>query len=267
MRATRSNDFARGTTSSSLSSRITSISGQYSLCTSWILSSIDVQDGRIWICGSHSRVRPKGKNGLPGFTIEDRTERNVLGSVGLKREEPAMLARTGAGSLRSALSQDPHLAPFMQLAAKENGFDIEGMLVRPDRVLLGLRGPVISGHAIVVSLERSDRHVHLDNFAITFVDLDGLGIRDLCDDGDQTFILAGPATPTDGPFWLYYWTRSFQPRTNPTKLHDWTPTNEHPEGVCAYQHGGKRGLLVVYDQSDKDRRGKDYVMADWFEIP
>lgn len=225
------------------------------------LESIDVQDSRIWICGSHSRVRPSGKNGPPGATIEDRPERNVLGSLGLKCEEPAMLTRSGPGSLRSALSQDPHLAPFMQLAAKENGFDIEGMLVRPDRVLLGLRGPVIGGHAMVVSLRRSDRQVHLDNFVVTFVDLNGLGIRDLCGDGDQTFILAGPATPTDGPFRLYCWTQ-----TNLIKLHDWSLTNEHPEGVCAYQHGGKRGLVVVYDKSDKDRRGKDYVMADWFEM-
>ncbi len=38
------------------------------------------------------------------------------------------------------------------IPGKDNGFDIEGLAVREDRLLLGLRGPVLRGHAFVLEL-------------------------------------------------------------------------------------------------------------------
>ena len=72
-----------------------------------------------------------------------------------------------------ALRQDPHLGPFLRtshgeadgkharapLASKENGFDIEGLAAFDRRLILGLRGPVLRGWAM---LRRSSR-----NFAAT----------------------------------------------------------------------------------------------------
>ena len=42
--------------------------------------------------------------------------------------------------LLEALAHDPHLAPFLSLPAKDNGFDLEGLAVLGKRVFLGLRG-------------------------------------------------------------------------------------------------------------------------------
>ena len=55
--------------------------------------------------------------------------------------------------IRRRLRKDPVLGPFVGLPSKENGLDIEGLAVRGDTVLLGLRGPVIRGYALVVRLE------------------------------------------------------------------------------------------------------------------
>ena len=89
------------------------------------------------------------------------------------------------------LTDDPHLAPFLSLPAKENGFDIEGLAVQPSEshwtVFLGLRGPVLAGFALVLELKLSrdgpklrlnkqeDKSLYLKHA----VALRGLGIRDL----------------------------------------------------------------------------------------
>ncbi len=54
--------------------------------------------------------------------------------------------------LRDLLEDDEHLAPFLAIPGKDNGLDVEGIAVRGDRVLLGLRGPVLRGWALVLEL-------------------------------------------------------------------------------------------------------------------
>ena len=41
-------------------------------------------------------------------------------------------------ALSKALMKDPHIAPFIGVPAKENGFDIEGIAVAGDLVAVGL---------------------------------------------------------------------------------------------------------------------------------
>ncbi|WP_343047600.1 DUF3616 domain-containing protein [Pseudomonas akapageensis] len=84
-------------------------------------------------------------------------------------------------------------------------------------MFIGLRGPVLRGWAIVLELEidvdPDNPHALILNkigpqqrpYRKHFLQLDGLGIRDLCIQGKDLLILAGPTMDLDGPFTLYHW--------------------------------------------------------------
>ena len=56
------------------------------------------------------------------------------------------------GELAKTVKRDVHLGPFRKIPSKENGFDVEGIAAHGSRLLLGLRGPVLRGIAIVLEL-------------------------------------------------------------------------------------------------------------------
>jgi hypothetical protein len=132
----------------------------------------------LWIVGSHAAVR----DGAEGRTTREALRslarvrragnRYLIARIPLAGGEPAVEMRVGDGTLRAArlaggrkhdaltraLRNDPHLAPFLGLASKDNGFDIEGVAAAPgNRLFLGLRGPVIDGHACVLDVELRTR--------------------------------------------------------------------------------------------------------------
>jgi hypothetical protein len=233
------------------------------------LESIDIADGRVWVCGSHCRVRrkpPDEKHLDPD--IRRRRSRHLLGSIRLRGATLAgrglALPYTGEGSLRPRLQENRFLEPFVDLPSKENGLDIEGLAVLHTRVLLGLRGPVLDGHAVVASLPHRDGEPSLvAKPRLHLLAMAGLGVRDLCRDGAAVLVLAGPVADSDGPFRLFRW----HPRNDgtietPDKLHEWASGPDHPEGVCRIDHHGSPAYLVVYDSPS--RRAGAKVTADIF---
>jgi hypothetical protein len=205
------------------------------------IEGLDTDGGCLWLTGSHSGRRRKPKGDDPGENIKRiakiRRDANrfliariPFAGGTLAREAPvasaaggkasrvaaAALMRTPSGNiLTDALGADPHISPFLQLplAAKENGFDIEGLAVHGDRVFVGLRGPVVGGYAIVLDIEVTDQAPGELGLAPVasggrlyrkhFLGLDGLGIRDLCFNGADLLILAGPTMDADGPLRVY----------------------------------------------------------------
>jgi hypothetical protein len=240
------------------------------------LESLAVSGDRIWLCGSHCRVRLQpNESGALSSGVRRRRSRHLLGSIRLDanrepiRGSAAAMPFFGAGSLRSKLSPDPFLFIFLDLPSKENGLDIEGLAVLPKMLLLGLRGPVIDNHALVLSLPRDNElpttgaepYRHL-------LDLSGLGVRDLCGGAEEVLILAGPVTSADGPFRVYSW-QPFRSGLTETAyvLHEWPIDHEHPEGICRLDLDGRPGLLIVYDGADDRRRDGATVTGDWFAVP
>jgi hypothetical protein len=137
-------------------------------------------------------------------------------------DEGSMLPMTldARGSeLSRALRKDKHLKAFRNLPSKDNGLDIEGLVVDPMkdskrryRVLLGLRGPVLRGMAIILELHVRAAPGHgiellrLPNGKVYdkhFLYLDGLGIRGMTLDGGDLLILAGPTMDLSGPFSIF----------------------------------------------------------------
>lgn len=124
------------------------------------LEGVDVEDGRVWVCGSHCRVRLQpSEDGALKAGLRRRPSRNLLASFGVdsrRRSHSAVsLPFAGLGGLRRRLRNDPFISAFVNLPSKENGLDIEGFAVKGRRAFVGLRGPVIDSFAVVMSLFRT----------------------------------------------------------------------------------------------------------------
>jgi len=209
------------------------------------IEGLDVDGGYLWLIGSHSAKRkkfdpekPAAKNIERLGTVEIEGNRFTLARVPLTANgEPAgsvgplTAARLGPDEnangnlLTAALLEDPHLGRFVPrkgddglihgISSKDNGFDVEGLAVSGNRVFLGLRGPVLRGWAMVIELRvsaGSDGLLTLDPIGQAgalylkhFLDLNGLGVRELVIADSDLLILAGPSMDLDGPVFIYRW--------------------------------------------------------------
>lgn len=254
------------------------------------IESLSVAEGYLWICGSHCHVRRDAGEKIlpPDQKLRTRPSRCLFGRIKLNgggdiEPKGEHLPYEGPGSLRQRLSQEPLLARFLELPSKENGLDIEGITaLERGSVFLGLRGPVIRGCAIVLEARADEIFDPKSNLTIHFLNLDGLGVRDLTHDGDDILILAGPVGVLNGPFRIYHWRpKDAGSVQNPKCLHQWPIKvrgnkarsasrgtllqDEHPEAVCWFKRKDGLGLIVLYDNPEVKGRIKKQrrYLADW----
>ncbi|MBW4613658.1 MAG: DUF3616 domain-containing protein [Desmonostoc vinosum HA7617-LM4] len=267
-------------------------------------------DYYLWFIGSHSYKRKKSKPDNTDIKnlkrlakIESEANRYLLGRIPLidgkllsscqHPENPnvklnaAKLEVINQGNLlMTALANDPHLGFFVKAAipGKENGFDIEGIAIYQNRIFLGLRGPVLRGWAMMLEIELKDSTAGLltlrpignekELYKKHFLWLNGLGIRDLCVDGENLLILAGPTMDLDGPVQVYCLKNGVNIRenvfSNPEFVQDipYGNRDDHAEGITLFQDVvGVPSLLVVYDSPAKSRLvDDDSVIADVFKL-
>ncbi len=275
-------------------------------------------DGKyLWIAGSHSlrRRQPKEADGVRKAhkrlaTVSSDGNRYLLGRIPVVEEDGGYtLAREhrGKNKLRRAamlrgdehgnelttlLKDDPHLGPFLAIPGKDNGFDIEGLAVAGEHLLLGLRGPVLRGWAVVIEValsedEQEDRlrlaPVGKDGalYRKHFLDLHGLGIRDLCVQGKDILVLAGPTMDLDGPVRVLRWRGAAEPAPAGERVvhaHELETVLElpfgqgvdHPEGMSLFpgKDGKETELLLVHDSASPGRQiGDSTLVADVYTIP
>jgi len=273
------------------------------------------EQGYLWIVGSHSLKRDKPAIGdgvkearrtLAGVSAE--SSRYLLGRIPVaeengtltlarscthkgKQHAAAQLQATGQGNaLTEALMDDPHIGPFLAIPGKENGFDIEGLAVAGERLFLGLRGPVLRGWAIILEVELKESRADPQTLKLRrigpagrryrkhFLQLDGLGIRDLCVQGADLLILAGPTMHLDGPVSVFRWRGGTKPKAESMLQADeldrvvdlaFGKGVDHAEGICLYSTNGKqaRSLLVVHDAASVSRQvGRNSLIADVFHL-
>jgi hypothetical protein len=264
------------------------------------LEGLAVADGHLWLVGSHGWKR---KNPKPGNDAADNARRlaklsldgnrrllacipivhGTDGQPGLVTAAPdgrralRLQGEAESNQLTDLLSKDAHFGPFMGIPGKDNGFDIEGLAVHGRRLLLGLRGPVLRGWSALLEVQvearsGSLRLVALDDGATLlrkhFLQLDGLGVRDLHFLADDLYILAGPTMALDGDIRLYRWAgaRTYlqtnrQPAGFPTGLAAVATLphgrgTDRAEAICsvpAAMAGSNPGWLVLYDAPAADR--------------
>lgn len=280
------------------------------------IEGMGIDGGYLWLAGSHSLKRDKpGDEGLAGLEGTDWDEnRAFLGRVPVADRgdgvfEPMVSVDPGGGApartarmlkmkgkadkapLRRMLADDPLIGPFVDLPCKENGFDIEGLAVHGDTVLLGLRGPVIGGFAILLRLdlkEKGDDRLKPRRlsggrrYALQALDLGGHGIRDLVWRDGRLLILAGATTDIEAPqsVWAieaYDPGREMYPAGEIERLLDLPLIHgaDHAEGIdliggpeSGAGKGGAARLLVTYDSPAPGRADPTAhrLTADLYEI-
>ena len=282
------------------------------------LEGADYAEGYLWLVGSHSlkRRRPKvskdpdrhekGHKQLAKVSVDGN--RYLLaripvvlidGQHTLMREAVLNGSELKAAQLRGdrngndlidALKDDEHLGPFLKIPGKDNGFDIEGLVVSGERLLIGLRGPVLRGWAVILEIEPVEAKNQPSTLTLKkigpnerryrkhFVHLGGLGIRDLCREGEDLLILAGPTMDLDGPVIVFRWKGGATP-TVESILHpgECEPVLgipfgkgvDHAEGMTLFSRDGDSAdsLLVVYDAAAENRLEITHAVdADLFRI-
>lgn len=279
------------------------------------IEGIDCAGDYLWVTGSHSLKRSKVEDAEDDRAAQKclaRTEKDanryLLARIPIVQEDglPA-LARTWrkdseqrhaqrvpgstrGNALTRLLRKDKHLGAFVGLPGKENGFDIEGLAVAGERLFLGLRGPVLRGWATVLELRPRGGPgdlLELARFAGTkgrkrvrkhFLDLGGLGVRDLRVHGDDLLLLAGPTMSLDGPVRVLRWPGGAASEAgcmvgaDELQLVFDLPFGagcDHAEGISLFQPPGSRelSLLVVHDQPAPGRqRGESTLLADVYTL-
>ena len=265
----------------------------------------------LWAVGSHSLRRRRIKSKHSGdealrrlARVTGQANRQVLVRIpvtdvdGLPtpvREldvagtrHAAAVFGTHGGDLRDLLADDEHLGPFLPIPGKDNGLDVEGIAVAGPRVLLGLRGPVLRGWAVVLELQ-PEVHPHQPGRLVLrrFDDgrryrkhvlrLYGLGVRDLCPHGDDLLVLAGPTMDLDGPVHVFRWHGALTGES-PQVVRGEDLTREldlpyglgddHAEGLGLLGPAEDPRLLVVYDSPSAARLTEDgCVTADVVRLP
>jgi hypothetical protein len=144
-------------------------------------------------------------------------------------------------------------------------------------VFLGLRGPVLRGWACVLEVRPAGAGDHLALEPIDerlpyrkhFLNLGGLGIRDLLVLGDDLLILAGPTLALDGDCAIWRWTKGAAggPPAGVARLRVLPMRDgvDRAEGFTDLPDGAS--VMVVYDTPHPDRLvGHSTVLADVFPI-
>ena len=273
------------------------------------IEGIAISEGYLWVCGSHSLKRDKPEDGdlaeMKG--IDWDANRGFLGRVPLVDREDGLFApvlrhdaldgapgraaamlkmkrKEAKAPLRRMLADDPLIGPFVPLPAKENGLDIEGLAVRGNEVLLGLRGPVLRGLAMLVRLELEEtgggrlKRRRLQNgqrYTLHALDLNGQGIRDLAWQGERLLILGGATTDLEALQSVFALPGfrpevAVYPREAVGRVLDLPIVRgaDHAEGIALIGEGGAERLIVSYDSPHRDRTDADAhtLRADLFEI-
>jgi hypothetical protein len=283
------------------------------------IEGLGLVDGHLWVVGSHSLARRKPEPDTTAEAMLARLEdvkreanRFLLGRLPLGAGEnggpephrevgPLHASRLAIAdkkkklekaetrsALTSLFADDVHFGPFLEVPAKDNGFDIEGMVVDGTRVFLGMRGPVLRGWATILEIAvKAPKHGPMEIVPLAsgeryrkhFLDLDGLGVRCLLARGEDLWILAGPTMDLDGPVRLFAWRDALKSTLEGSSviadvdyLGDLPHGDgvDHAEGMALVRFPGTHvdRLLVVYDTPKRERlHGHHGVRADLFAVP
>ena len=277
------------------------------------IEGLCVYGGYLYVCGSHSSKRGKVDPEDPvreqvktlqkieldhnrysfvriPVTHDEDGELTLVKKTKDGRRAQRLKSNKWNSQLSEALESDEHLAPYMDIPSKENGFDIEGLGVFGTRIFLGLRGPVIGSFSLILEIQlKSTKKKKLKlakigrkkaRYRKHFVDLYGMGIREIQinESSGDFYILAGPTMNLDGqisvfriPQGLPDEVESVTHKDGLERLCDITKDEElafnvdKAEGIA---YLGDNQFIVVYDSPSEERRLEgDDVYADIVTLP
>lgn len=227
--------------------------------------------------GRHLRIRPIGGTWTTRFLSALR-EASPSAS-GFVREASALTHLAIPGDVADTIGW---FTPYTMASTKENGLDVEGLVIRrrdddASKVvaLVGLRGPVIDGFAVIIEVEIRDynrRRLKLESEPrFHLLDLKGFGVRDLQWRGDDLVILAGPTMTRQKESELFCWPNAWKemvaldPDTNvfeneAMELLGKLPMKDDggPEVIATITPGGSDYMLLRDGIKGKRLKGSTY---------
>ncbi|MBE3640330.1 DUF3616 domain-containing protein [Mangrovicoccus algicola] len=256
------------------------------------IEGLAVDGDWLWFAGSQSLKRgkpdaedPPGKRLDSMARIKWDVNRQVIGRVPLERREDgvwpvgqdgprraAMLKPAKRGRLRKWLAGDPHLDAFLDIPSKDNGLDAEGLAARGDRLWLGLRGPVLRGHTVILEMRMKEtgdgwlKPRKLEDgrrYIKHLLPLGGHGVRDLALDGDDILVLTGTPLDAGGRSAVWRWrdgTRVREGGVRPAsevalaRALPYRGNTDNPEGLVRWDDAR---WLITHDSPAAHRLGGD----------
>ena len=210
------------------------------------LEGITHDGERFYVVGSQSKPKGGDTAGLVRFRFDARGQRaeGVEAVSGLKRFLAANVAE---------------LRGMEQRKYKDGGINVEGLAWDPrgGRLLLGLRSPIVDGHALVVPVRLRDPrgafaadNLEVEGAKAIRLPLGGSGIRSIeYDDRARAFRVITGAGPNSEKldFKLWEWDGdAARPALRELNAYD---RRLKPEGITRAASGGRDFTFVVFDTS------------------
>ena len=205
---------------------------------------------RFVVVGSLSTHESNDKGGVVVFDFDPSTQ-----------TASKVVALTG---MRKFLFDNvPELKAWANKTGAEGGLNVEGIAVDPDpqhpRVLLGLRGPVLNGSALVVPIRIRDRRAPLSLENLTMdepnaiqLNLNGQAIRDIQYDSQlRAFLIISGAPETEGKtdFILWEWSGEGNQANEQARPKQQTLLDKKmkPEGIAPLKVSNHAFVFIVGD--------------------
>ncbi len=182
------------------------------------IEGITAVDQTLYIIGSHSRIRSRVEPDNPNNRSYAKNRERLIKNKGEKsRRFLCRVKLDSEGQLDSdfdiqdgvydLLVATPPFAEFTKIPGKENGIDIEGIAAKGNRIIVGFRAPVLRENWVPILAFVFGEDLGASNPAVEllFVNLGGLGVRDLAPVSDGLLLIAGPMGDGPGNYELYHW--------------------------------------------------------------
>lgn len=210
------------------------------------LEGITTDGTYFYIVGSQSKAKGADQAGLARFTFDAASQRAVgtQAATGLKR----FLAENVA-----------ELRGMENKKYNDGGINVEGVAWDPQnkRLLLGLRSPIVDGHALVVPLKMRDARgsFSFDNLEVEDrkairLQLGGAGIRSIeYDDSRKAFYLITGAGPNNEKMDFKTWEWGGNAQTSALREINTFDRRLKPEGITRVSTGNGDFTFIVFDTS------------------
>lgn len=155
---------------------------------------------------------------------------------------------------------------FSDSIIKANNINIEGLVFDKNSksLLIGFRSPLKNAKAIIIGIKNPRKVLTQGEkpkfTAPIFLDLNGMGIRDICYDQQKSafWIISGSASDKKEKFQLWLWDKQYS-QLKAIKNH---PEINSAEGVTTIDNGTQSALLIVEDNGKKPNKSADYVLIN-----
>jgi hypothetical protein len=209
--------------------------------------------GVIYAITSHSR----NKDG------EVRAAREKLIRFRIEGER-VVDAGVATGVKRALTAAHPVLAAAASIrdVKADGGLNIEGLTMSSDQraLLLGFRGPLLNGRAIIACLHEPETLFEAGAEAriaasLITLDLDGNGIRGMAFIPllNGYLVIAGPMARAQVQFELWFWSGDAHDRARRVTVAG-LPGFEHAEGITAAVIDGQPRIVIVSDDGKREQQ-------------